>query len=290
MELFSHRNGYQPAQKALQRDCVDDELRNRLWSAITVYVWNKWSESDRYKPYRTANGHLISHLVTQLWIHYFKLPIDTLPGFKEGNPSGYDCIRNHFFETPWWGVYNFLEFTLDNVPKEWATSVVEISNEFLRQENSAYRVSGTRVVAITDDTELAAVDEACKVDFAEVRSHLDQGLALLADRKAPDYRNSIKESICAVEALCQTVARKPGATLPDCLKALRVHCPIHPAFEGGLIKLYGYTSDSGGIRHALTEDTTVPTFADAKFMLVAASAFVNFLITRSAEVGLALET
>jgi hypothetical protein len=41
-------------------------------------------------------------------------------------------------------------------------------------------------------------------------------------------------------------------------------------------KLYGYTSDHGGIRHALTEADAVD-FEDAKFMLVACSALVNFV-------------
>jgi len=41
-------------------------------------------------------------------------------------------------------------------------------------------------------------------------------------------------------------------------------------------KLYGYTSDADGIRHALLEEVTLD-FDDAKFMLVACSAFVNYI-------------
>ena len=48
--------------------------------------------------------------------------------------------------------------------------------------------------------------------------------------------------------------------------------------------LYGYTSDSGGIRHALTEDDVVPNFEDAKFMLVSCSAFINYLIAKVAKI------
>lgn len=43
---------------------------------------------------------------------------------------------------------------------------------------------------------------------------------------------------------------------------------MHPALEQAILKLYGYTSDAGGIRHALTEESTVPSYGDAKFMLV----------------------
>jgi hypothetical protein len=45
-------------------------------------------------------------------------------------------------------------------------------------------------------------------------------------------------------------------------------------------KLYGYTYDKEtGIRHAMINDSKYPPdFADAKFMLVACSALVNYLL------------
>ncbi|VAX31463.1 hypothetical protein MNBD_NITROSPINAE05-986, partial [hydrothermal vent metagenome] len=44
--------------------------------------------------------------------------------------------------------------------------------------------------------------------------------------------------------------------------------------------LYGYTSDEGGIRHALMESENVD-FNDAKFMLVVCSAFINFVLGKT---------
>lgn len=35
--------------------------------------------------------------------------------------------------------------------------------------------------------------------------HLTKALSLLSDRNKPDYRNSIKESISAVEATCKSL-------------------------------------------------------------------------------------
>ncbi len=61
---------------------------------------------------------------------------------------------------------------------------------------------------------------------------------------------------------------------------------LHSVLKGGLEKIYGWTSDDGGIRHALMEGDTPPTFADAKFMLVACSALMNYLTTKAAENGL----
>ncbi len=51
---------------------------------------------------------------------------------------------------------------------------------------------------------------------------------------------------------------------------------MHPALEAAFTKLYDYTSDAKGIRHALLDEDRV-TFEEAKFMLVACSAFVNYV-------------
>ena len=50
---------------------------------------------------------------------------------------------------------------------------------------------------------------------------------------------------------------------------------MHQALEGAFSKLYRYTSDESGIRHALMEGGREVTFDEAKFMLVTCSAFIN---------------
>ena len=56
--------------------------------------------------------------------------------------------------------------------------------------------------------------------------------------------------------------------------------PMHAALRQALEKLYGYTSDEKGVRHALLDEATVDE-ADARFMMVACSAFVTYLICRA---------
>ncbi|MEG8264615.1 hypothetical protein MKS78_04515 [Acinetobacter baumannii] len=45
-------------------------------------------------------------------------------------------------------------------------------------------------------------------------------LSFLTDRNKPDYRNSVKESISAVEALCVTLSGDPKATLGASLNSI----------------------------------------------------------------------
>jgi len=52
------------------------------------------------------------------------------------------------------------------------------------------------------------------------------------------------------------------------------------------LTVYGYTSDEKGIRHSLLEQSAKVHEEDARFMIVACSAFLNFLIVKADKTGL----
>jgi hypothetical protein len=227
-------------------------------------------------------------LLNRLWLNYFKLPVDTRPSFQSSyytEKTSYEIIREYFFKAEWHEVYGLLEFILKNIPETWADGLRSFCNNLLEDENAAYRMVGYEVVEITDETEIKAIEDALEIKIQPISTHLNRALELLSDKKQPDYRNSIKESISAVEACCQYITDDPNATLGDALKRINTSSVIHPALEKGFSAIYGYTSDSGGIRHALIDGGKPPSYADAKFMLVACSGFVNFLLTKISESG-----
>jgi hypothetical protein len=132
---------------------------------------------------------------------------------------------------------------------------------------------------LTSKSEIEAVQSAIDVGgkYAGVRDHLTTALRFMNDRTAPNYRNSIKESISAVEAMAKIVSGEKNATLGQALKIIEKQGKLHSALKSAFSSLYGYTSDAEGIRHALLEESTL-TKSDAKFMLVSCSAFVSYLI------------
>jgi len=82
----------------------------------------------------------------------------------------------------------------------------------------------------------------------------------------------------AVECICSIIIGK-SATLGDALKKLEDNgLKIHGAMKEAFGKLYGYTSDGTGIRHAGQLGGPHATFEEAKFMLVSCCAFVNYLL------------
>jgi hypothetical protein len=290
LALFSQRKGIRPMEKSVQRESMDDDLRNRLWSVLKIVVWDKFSRRDMM-GYMPEDSQKLLNLVHSIWLHYFRKPVDTIPDFGQDYPkSAYQILRDYFFEANWWQAYDFLEYVAKNIDEDWSEDLVRGSNMLLEAENAAYRFVGSEIVEITNEHEIAAVEDALDRAAKSVRQHLARALELMSDRKQPDYRNSIKESISAVESMCQLVSGTPKGTLGECLKVLKLKAPIHPALEAAFLKLYGYTSDAGGIRHALTEISEHPTFADAKFMLVACSGFTSFLLGKAAESGIKIKT
>lgn len=164
-------------------------------------------------------------------------------------------------------------------------SIYEIVNIHLQQEYVGYRFLDEQITPISDDLEIEEIKQALNNPYAPVYEHLSKANKLLADRNSPDYENSIKESISAVEALCEILTGIEGktASLGKMLKKLEDNgLEIHSGLKSAFNMLYGYTSDANGIRHAGDIGGPSSTFEEAKFMLVSCSAFVNYLLAVSA--------
>jgi len=276
--LFSQRTGIKPIKNIIQTDNIDKDLRNSLWSAVDICYWKRlkggWLSDDRYRQ----------NLVEKIWLHYFKRPLDTL---KNDWTSTWMEIREYFFSCQWFEIYDFIEFIANNYSVESTNdNFMNTCNSFLERELSAYRFVGGVITPITSEEEIVEIEKALEADFLKsVNEHLKAALSLFADRKSPDYRNSIKESISAVEAISKLVTQKPKATLGDALEEIESNVEIHGALKKAFNSLYGYTSDEQGIRHSLLDESNLDC-EDAKFMLVACSAFINYLIAKSAKSGI----
>lgn len=274
---FSERYGVKPVKTVVQTDSIDEELRNVLWSALKMYYWDTIQISDGIygRCYLAGSGNKDMQVVcSRLWLHFFKRPLDTL---SDDWDDVCKVLRKFFFECRCYETYDFIEFVAQNHPNNTKNEkFTETCNVFLEREVSAYRFVGGQIVRIVAEEEIEAVEDALQVKITPVREHLNRALQMLADRKNPDYRNSIKESISAVEALVKTVTKSDKGTLGDLLSVLERQSVLHPALKAAFDKLYGYTSDTGGIRHAMLDEDRV-TFDQAKFMLVACSAFTNYV-------------
>ena len=152
-------------------------------------------------------------------------------------------------------------------------------NKVFEKEFVGYRFVGENIVAITDEVEIKEIAQSLDIKFKGCKAQIQKALRLLSDRNKPDYKNSIKESISAVESICAIIMNNPKATLGQALKRLEDKgVKMHTALKSAFSSLYGYTSDEGGIRHSEGMFESNVTFEEAKFMLVSCCAFANYLI------------
>jgi hypothetical protein len=159
---------------------------------------------------------------------------------------------------------------------------VELLNTVLEINRAGYRIVAGEVVEITDETELQSIREAAAQPAGSpARQHIEKAVRLFADRDNPQYANSIKESISSVEAAARDMSGKSSATLGDALDliAKQPNASVHPALLRGWKGIYGFTSDSGGIRHADYQGSVPATQELAQYFLVTCSAMVNLLTT-----------
>jgi len=282
MKLFSQRHGYKPVKNVIQLDSMDSDLRNGLWNALDMYYWSKAGHTHALKDDRE-----IYPLIHHLWLDYFKRPTDSI-SFSWANT--YTHIRSYFFSCDWYEVYDFVEFVASYyydlpVNKEF----MKYCNEILERELSGYRFIGEKIAPITAEEEITEIEKALEStdSLRPVVIHLQEALKLSSDRKSPDYRNSIKESISAVEAICILITGRKEATLGQALKVIKDKIGLHPALEKSFSSLYGYTSDAEGIRHALLKESNLG-FEDAKFMLVSCASFINYLKIKASKAGIKL--
>jgi hypothetical protein len=282
---FSERQGIRKPKTEIQVDTMDTELRNQLWNTLYVYYLENRYISLARQPTQEANT-----LRRRIWNFYFNAPIDTIP------PDWFDTletIRKYFFSCEWDEVYDFIEFVAYNFDDESVNEKFRLTCNFVLKTNlSAWHFVGKQLTKITSEAEIAEIEEALNSPFAPVNAHINSALELMSNRKSPNYRNSIKESISAVEALCRIITEDKNPNLGQALNIIEREgrIKLHGALKKGFSNLYGYTSSDQGIRHAfgLLEEPTLD-FEDAKFMLVSCSAFINYLIVKASKAGLNLE-
>ncbi len=274
---FSKRMGYEPEKKALQFDSLDKELRCELHNTIRYF------EDNRFYDGRTCIDK--GYIYRSIWSKHFILDSDDFGSISLD--ISIDQIKDKFFALHWAKVYDYIEYYCSLV-RQFNVNVcteLEISlNSVLEKHNGAYRMVEGMVIPISNSEELSEVTEACNTPHQTINNHMIRAIELFSNRESKDYPNTIKEAISAVEAAANIINGTSGKTLADALKELSKTTTIHPALTDAFIKIYGYTSDKhSGIRHAIFDGSTcIPDFADAKFMLVSCSAFINYLIQKNA--------
>jgi hypothetical protein len=279
MQSFSERMGLVTKKEIMQKDDIDQELRIALFNVFyTDYL-------EYMDPY------LFSALAKDIYISFLNKPSDEAPSAPD---IVRNLIKNIFLRAQWNVVYDFIQFSLTSIVIDSTRIIIgdliDDFNRVLEQHMSFYRFINYIICPISSEEEISTINEAMNTpsnSFNSVKKHLNDALIKISNRENPDYRNSIKESISAVECFCKIIANDDNASLGKALELIKSKgsITIHPALNEAFNKLYGYTSNEKGIRHSfgLLDEENKLNFEEAKFMLVSCSAFINFLMVKASK-------
>jgi hypothetical protein len=276
---FSERMGYVSPRTELQIESMDKELRTGLWNIFYDFFRDLFEDPDSYDTFH--------RFIRKLWMDFYNLPLQEMPLDQD---MALRLVCNRYNKGSWNEVYDFVEYVAKPAR---GTVFIKRCNSTLEKYASGYRFVGEFITPITNDSEITSIeetlDQSVELGLEGVKNHIQSALSMLSDRKEPDYRNSIKESISAVESICKLIVDKPKTTLSKALNTIENKIEIHPALKKGFAFIYNYTSDEEGIRHAMMDDNECD-FEDAKYMLVSCSAFVNYLIMKAQKAGIDLSS
>lgn len=265
---FSERYGYLKPSDIIVREKITPEIQNAICSCF-----------DEMRDLDSTN-YGYTYLEWHLWCKFLN---------KRRNDFGY--LRDHkivatYFiedvENPWYRKLDIIEATIEylaskySFPKYAENFSSALNSEFERL-NFGYRIVDGLITEITSEQEIKTIETALIENKNNVSMHLNNALKLYSQRPEADYRNSIKESISAVEALNRKITGEKVLNFSKMeSQGLKIPSVLRKAFEN----LYGYSNDeTTGIRHSLMDETAeyVPGADEALYMLITCSAFINYL-------------
>lgn len=271
---FSERYGYVKPSDVIIREKITPDIQNAI---CTVYdeLRNKFKDMGISNEYRFMEEYLWCYFLNNrkedFWDKFGYPEVVATKFILSSMKSWYEKIdlieeTIHYLENKYHNKQIRIDFIFKN----------KLNNQFERL-NFGYKIIDGLVTEITSKQEVATIEKALEDNKDNVRIHLNNALKSLSIRPVGDYRNSIKESISAVEAFSREITGENNLNFKKMeTNGLKIPSILQEAFK----KLYGYTNHADtGIRHSLMDETAkyVPGADEALYMLITCSAFINYL-------------
>ena len=274
---FSQAQGLEELPHLLALAEMPPEVRNRIWD-VFYRTMMEFSATPPTCPYPVVFGNW-EQLLRDLHARFFIAPADE---FSDLVPDICDRYKSFFLgETPYNKVFDLLQHMMRHprCPTQLVSGIETVFEECHMAcvvdtdgaptiFSAATHQEGEAIHAARHDLKRTGLDAA--------NDHLQRAAELLNDGK---WRESVHESISAVESVATSLGTQEK-TLGTVLKKLekQSNWQLHPAFLAALSKLYGYTSDEQGVRHAATESDTHVDREEAQFMIGTCASFCSYLL------------
>jgi AbiJ N-terminal domain 4 len=214
---FSQRVGAKPPFRSGLNEATQ-ELRTRAWNLFYPIVIPDGEGSD-WGTYR-ANAKVI-------WNH-LHWTTDKIPHYAS---DGREKLKDYWFSSDWASFFDLFERCVQILADEQRrlyrepAKLYETVNSVLEQQGCAYRFISEVLAPITNPLAMAEVKTASQCAIESVSTHIIEALRQLPPNPEASPRNSVKESISAVEAALKHLTGQPAARVdsPRTGSVLRVH-------------------------------------------------------------------
>ena len=276
---FSQREGAAPLPEPMQLEHLSVDFRNTIWYYIDQAI--KAEMNHHYYKHDSVLRQIIFHYTLEI-LHQ---PHDAL----DHSPSEHQTmLRELILTSPYDKVLTLLEHILRQI--ECPKQLREELEDVFHTEQVAYCVRYIEDVptviprfneesgALTEQ----AIERIERNGPAGSKRHFREATQLINEKR---YGDAVRECVHAVESTARVIAPE-GNTLGLALKSLEeAGVQIHPALRQGFEKIYGYSCDEDGIRHALLDKYEANVdLSDAVFMFGACASFTAYLIDKHSHV------
>lgn len=248
----------------LQVERVSDALFNKLWYVLEKQLLEGLKPKDAMHLWVFGMGFSSKE-------RYGPVTSDSFGGQRVSFAKFEARVAQKTKDGEWWAIFDFMEFCLRLRAKN--DRLEKQVNGILQSEASAYRLVDGKVVPITDPIEIATIAEAFEVEDI-ARIHIRKALDLFSQKPIPDFENTVKEAVTALESLAKEVTGEENGKIRVLLK--RDELSLHPALQKAISSFYGWACDEDGVRHGAGRPPEV-TYAEAKFSLVISSGIINLI-------------
>ena len=272
---FSQAQGYEEIPAPLRLKGLPREARTQIWNLFFAHISR--SKNTVVPVWLDEIAGPWHEILKAKHCDFDHAPLDEwTPEFSKVERS----LREDIERRPFNKVFDLIEFVLRHALCP-PTFIKQMQDTFTAC-GLAYTIDTKRPPAILPtatpqerDTILESLEALRAAGLNASASHLRNASACV---KRGDWAGSVRESIHAVESVARQLDPEAAKTLGPALKSLERHGVLHPALEDAFSKLYGYTSNEQGVRHALLDRTAAQVGQDeAVFMLGACASFASYL-------------
>ena len=286
---FSQAQDYECLPSQLKLEELPEEARIRLWNLFhnSIRFKRRTFLTAREGPsnFHVRQNSIWRDILLDLYCNYFVRSIQRESSkLKIYDEESVTKVFKPIFRSGKFNeVFDLLTAIMRNekCPKEYIDSVSKIFGDtrlayFVLTDAPATILP--QATAQEGESIINAINDVDSLGMSGAKGHLRGAGEAINHHQ---WAESVRHSISAVESVARQLDPNASKTLGPALKTLRENHELHPALEQAFNRLYGYTSDEDGIRHALLEDSTANVGSEeAIFMLGACASFVTYLCSK----------